>query len=63
MAFIIRASILSVNDIFVWLRITGILLTYKELGPLIRIIYLLSIVAAKYLLIYLFFFLLLMMML
>ena len=53
MAFIIRASILSVNDIFVWLRITGILLTYKELGPLIRIIYLLSIVAAKYLLIYL----------
>ena len=53
MAFVIRATILSVNDIFVWLRITGILLTYKELGPLIRIIYLLSIVAAKYLLIYL----------
>ena len=53
LAFVTRASILSVNDIFVWLRITGILLTYKELGPLIRIIYLLSIVAAKYLLIYL----------
>ena len=52
-AFVFRAAILSVNDIFVWLRITGILLTYKELGPLIRIIYLLSIVAGKYLLIYL----------
>jgi hypothetical protein len=52
-AFVVRAAILSVNDIFVWLRITGILLTYKELGPLLRIIYLLSIVAGKYLLIYL----------
>lgn len=52
-AFVIRATILSVNDIFVWLRITGILLTYKELGPLIRMIYLLSIITGKYLLIYL----------
>ena len=52
-AFIIKATILSVNDIFVWLRITGILLTYKEFGPLIRMIYLLSIISAKYLVIYL----------
>jgi len=52
-AFIIKATILSINDIFVWLRITGILLTYKEFGPLIRMIYLLSIVTAKYLVIYL----------
>ena len=52
-AFIIKATILSINDIFVWLRITGILLTYKEFGPLIRMIYLLSIITAKYLVIYL----------
>ena len=51
--FIIKATILSVNDIFVWLRITGILLTYKEFGPLIRMIYLLSIITSKYLVIYL----------
>ena len=53
LAFVVRAAILSINDIFVWLRITGILLTYEELGPLIRMIYLLSIVTCKYLLIYL----------
>ena len=29
-ASIIKATILSVNDIFVWLRITGLLFTYKE---------------------------------
>ena len=52
-AFILKATILSVNDIFVWLRITGILLTYKEFGPLIRMIYLLSIITTKYLVIYL----------
>ena len=52
-AFIVKATILSVNDLFVWLRITGILLTYKEFGPLIRMIYLLSIITAKYLVIYL----------
>ena len=51
--FIIKATILSINDIFVWLRITGILLTYKEFGPLIRMIYLLSIITSKYLVIYL----------
>ena len=52
LAFVVRAAILSINDILVWLRITGILLTYEEVGPLIRMIYLLSIVASKYLLIY-----------
>jgi hypothetical protein len=54
-AFILRALILSINDIFVWLRITGILLTFKNIGPLIRMIYFLSLVIAKYLVIYSFF--------
>ena len=53
LSFIMKATILSINDILVWLRITGILLAYKEFGPLIRMIYLLSIETAKYLVIYL----------
>ena len=52
-AFLIRVIILSANDFLVWLRITGILLTYNEFGSLIRMIYLLSIIIAKYLVIYL----------
>ena len=52
-AFLIRVIILSANDFLVWLRITGILLTYNEFGSLIRMIYLLSIIVAKYLVIYL----------
>jgi len=39
--FILRALLLSINDILVWLRITGILLTFKYIGPLIRMINLL----------------------
>ena len=53
LSFILKATILSINDILVWLRITGILLAYKEFGPLIRMIYLLSIETSKYLVIYL----------
>ena len=52
-AFLIKVTIFSVNDFLVWLRITGILLTYNEFGSLIRMIYLLSIIVAKYLVIYL----------
>ena len=52
-AFLIRVIILSANDFLVWLRIIGILLTYNEFGSLIRMIYLLSIIVAKYLVIYL----------
>ena len=52
-SFLIKVSILSINDVLVWLRITGILLTYNEFGSLIRMIYLLSIIVAKYLVIYL----------
>ena len=51
--FLIKVTILSINDFLVWLRITGILLTYNEFGSLIRMIYLLSIVIVKYLVIYL----------
>ena len=50
--FIIRGVILSINDILVWLRITGILLTFKEIGPLIRMISLLSLQTLKYLIVY-----------
>ena len=51
--FLIKVTILSINDFLVWLRVTGILITYNEFGSLIRMIYLLSIVIAKYLVIYL----------
>jgi len=50
--FIIRAIILSINDVLVWSRITGILLTFKDIGPLIRMIYLLGIQTMKYLVVY-----------
>ncbi len=50
--FLVRGIILSLNDILVWLRITGILLTFKEIGPLIRMISLLSLKTLKYLLVY-----------
>ena len=52
-SFLIKVTILSINDVLVWLRITGILLTYNEFGSLIRMIYLLSIIVTKYLVIYL----------
>lgn len=51
-AFILRAIILSVNDVLVWLRVTGIFLTFKNLGPLIRMISLLSLKTLKYLVVY-----------
>lgn len=50
--FIFRGVILSINDILVWMRITGILLTFKVIGPLIRMISLLSMQTAKYLIVY-----------
>lgn len=51
-SLIVRCLILSFNDICVWLRITGILLTFKNIGPLIRMISLLSLQTAKYLVVY-----------
>ena len=51
-AFILRATILSINNVLVWLRITSILITYRELGPLIRMIYQLSIYICQYLVVF-----------
>jgi len=47
-----KVILLAINDVLVWLRITGILLTFKEIGPLIRMIYLMTILLLKYLLIF-----------
>lgn len=55
-SFVLRAVILSINDAFVWLRVTGIFLTFKNLGPLIRMIYLLSLKTLKYLVVFAIFF-------
>jgi hypothetical protein len=54
-AYIIRAILLAINDAFAWFRLTGILLTFKEFGPIIRMIYLLSMTTAKYIFLYLLF--------
>ena len=51
-SFLLRATILSVNNVLVWLRITSILITYRELGPLIRMIYQLSIFICQYLIVF-----------
>jgi hypothetical protein len=51
-AFIIRIFLLVINEVFVCLRITGILLTFKDIGPLLRMIYLMSILLIKNLVIY-----------
>lgn len=39
-------------DIIVWLRITGVMLTYKNFGPVIKIIYEMSKLLVKYIFIY-----------
>ena len=44
--------LLCINDVIVWLRIVGILLTFKNLGPVIRIIYLMAFLLLKYIFIY-----------
>ncbi len=50
--YLVRACVLALNDLLVWLRITGILLTWKDFGPLIRMIYLMGIMLLKNLVIY-----------
>lgn len=47
--------LLSLITVGVWVRILGILFTSKGLGPLIRMIYLMSLLLIKYILIYIFF--------
>jgi hypothetical protein len=53
--YLTRAAIISINDVLVWLKLAGSLLTLKEFGPIMRVIYLISLATAKYLIIYLFF--------
>jgi len=52
LAFIVRALLLAINDICVWMRVTGILLTFKNLGPLLRMISLLSLQTAKLIIVF-----------
>ncbi len=52
LAFIFRALLLAINDILVWMRVTGILLTFKNLGPFIGMISLLSLQTAKLLIVF-----------
>ncbi len=49
---ILRVIILACNDLLVWIRVVGILLTFKDIGPLIRMIYLMTILLLKHLLIF-----------
>eukprot|EP00340_Litonotus_pictus_P006771 CAMPEP_0170528466 /NCGR_PEP_ID=MMETSP0209-20121228/13968_1 /TAXON_ID=665100 ORGANISM="Litonotus pictus, Strain P1" /NCGR_SAMPLE_ID=MMETSP0209 /ASSEMBLY_ACC=CAM_ASM_000301 /LENGTH=1305 /DNA_ID=CAMNT_0010819695 /DNA_START=483 /DNA_END=4397 /DNA_ORIENTATION=- len=48
----IETTLLCLNDVVVWLRIAGILLTFKNLGPVIRMVYLMAFLLLKYILIY-----------
>lgn len=51
-SYLFRVICLAINDVLVWMRITGILLTFKDIGPLIRMIYLMSILLLKNLIIF-----------
>ena len=54
-AFLIRSIILALNDLFVWIRVCGVLLTYRQIGPVIRMILSMVILLLKYLLVISFF--------
>ena len=47
-AFLIRVIILSINDLLVWIRVCGILLVFKEMGPVIRMIISMALYLVKY---------------
>ena len=51
-AFLCRAGLLCTNNILVWMRISGILLSFKEVGPMISLIYEMLIHLSKYLILY-----------
>jgi hypothetical protein len=53
--YIIKSSLLIINNVLVWLKLGGSLLTLRHFGPIMRITYLLSFATAKYLVIYLLF--------
>lgn len=48
----IYITILCIIDVLVWVRIAGILLTWKNLGPVIRMIFSMALLLMKYILIY-----------
>ena len=52
LAQFILVTILCIIDIATWIRIAGILLTWKNLGPVIRMIYLMAKLLVKYIIIY-----------
>ena len=47
-SFWIRIVILSINDIIVWSRITGTLLVYRQMGPVIRMVFAMGGLLIKY---------------
>jgi hypothetical protein len=47
-AFIIRALILAINDLLVWLRVCNVMLTSKQMGPVIRTISSMTMILLKY---------------
>ena len=49
--FYLRVLILIINDLLVWLRVCGVLLTYKKMGPIIKILMSMTMFFMKYLII------------
>ena len=47
-SFWARVFILAINDILVWVRVAGILLTFKQMGPIIRMILAMGKLLIKY---------------
>ena len=50
-AFTIRVVILVINDFLVWIKIFSVLLTFREMGPVIRMIFSMGKLLGKYLII------------
>ena len=54
-SFWIRIVILAINDLIVWSRVTGTLLYYRQIGPVIRTIFTMGKILVKYIFIIIFF--------
>ncbi len=52
LVFFIRTGILAFNDALVWMRITGLLLTFRDIGPLLRMVYIMSVELVKYMMLF-----------
>ena len=50
-AFILKVIILVINDFLVWVKICSVLLTFREMGPVIRMIFSMGKLLGKYLII------------